>query len=89
MIYQVLINFDDKKNKPLEVADCEDKFNKTTVLELKRKFKEKIAGSPDPENLRVIFGKDPLEDNMTLVFYKIKHLSVLFFILKMPGGGDV
>lgn len=41
----------------------------------------------DPENLRVIFGKDPLEDDMTLVFYKITHLSVLFFVLKMPGGG--
>ncbi|KAI2648689.1 Ubiquitin-60S ribosomal protein L40 [Labeo rohita] len=87
MVLQVLINFNDKKNKPLEVADTQDKFNKTTVLELKNKFKEKIPGAPDPANLRVIFGKDPLEDNMTLVYYKITHLSVLFFVLKMPGGG--
>lgn len=47
MIYQVLINFNDKKNKPLEVADTEEKFNKTTVSDLKKKFREKIApGAP-------------------------------------------
>lgn len=86
MVFQVLINFNDKKNKPLEVADTQDNFNKTTVLQLKQKFKEKIPGAPDPDNVRVIFGKDPLEDGMTLVFYKITHLSVLFFVLKMPGG---
>ncbi|KAL1250933.1 hypothetical protein QQF64_018729 [Cirrhinus molitorella] len=86
MIYQVLINFNDRKNKPLEVADSEDKFNKTTILELKKKFKEKIPGAPNPDDVRVIFGKDPLEDHMTLTFYKIKHLSVLLIVMKMPGG---
>ncbi|KAK9951829.1 hypothetical protein ABG768_017704 [Culter alburnus] len=87
MVYQVLINFNDKKNKPLEVADNETNFNKTTVLDLKKKFKEKIPGAPDPDDVRVIFGKDPLEDHMTLLFYKIKHLSVLLIVMKMPGGG--
>lgn len=46
MVLQVLINFNDKKNKPLEVADTQEKFNKTTVLQLKQKFKEKIPGAP-------------------------------------------
>uniref|UniRef100_A0A673MVF8 Ubiquitin-like domain-containing protein n=1 Tax=Sinocyclocheilus rhinocerous TaxID=307959 RepID=A0A673MVF8_9TELE len=40
----------------------------------------------DPDDLRVIFGQDPLEDDRTLGFYKIKHLSVLLFVVKMPGG---
>ncbi|XDV53614.1 hypothetical protein PO909_022069 [Leuciscus waleckii] len=87
MIYQVLINFHDKNNKPLEVADSAEKFEKTTILELKKKLIEKFCGAPDPDDVRVIYGADPLEDHQTLGFYKIKHLSVLLFVLKMPGGG--
>lgn len=41
----------------------------------------------DPDRLRVVFGTCPLEDHRTLGFYNIKHLSVLFIVLKMPGGG--
>lgn len=56
MIYQVLINFNDKRNKPLEVADSEENFNKTTVLELKKKFKDKIApGAPGRLNSRLFY----------------------------------
>lgn len=58
MIYQVLINFNDKKNKPLEVADDEIKFNKTTVLELKKKFKEKIPGAPGRLNSSYFYTTD-------------------------------
>ncbi len=50
MVVQVLINFNDKKNKPLQVAEDETTFNKTTVLELKKKFKEKIPGAPGKLN---------------------------------------
>uniref|UniRef100_A0A8C1LMZ0 Uncharacterized protein n=1 Tax=Cyprinus carpio TaxID=7962 RepID=A0A8C1LMZ0_CYPCA len=51
MVFQVLINFNDKKNKPLEVADSQEKFNNTTVLELKKKFREKIPGAPGRLNI--------------------------------------
>lgn len=136
MIYQVLVNFNDSKNKPLEVADSLEEFNKTTIRELKEKFREKIPGAPggsleiknkrnylfinsicecrptndfhirvstchlrcssyvinvcllsDLDLLRVIFGRDPLEDHQTLEFYNIKHLSLLLFLMRMPGGG--
>ncbi|ROL41861.1 hypothetical protein DPX16_3489 [Anabarilius grahami] len=87
MIYQVLFNFTDSKNKVLEVADSLEEFNKTTIRELKEKFREKIPGVPDLDLLRVIFGRDPLEDHQTLEFYNIKHLSLLLFLMKIPGGG--
>lgn len=46
MIYQVLFNFTDSKNKVLEVANSLEEFNKTTIRELKEKFREKIPGAP-------------------------------------------
>ncbi|ROL48368.1 hypothetical protein DPX16_4194 [Anabarilius grahami] len=87
MVYQVLVNFNYSKNKVLEVADSLEEFNKTTIRELKEKLKQKIPGAPDLDLLRVIFGRDPLEDHQTLEFYIIKHLSLLLFLMKMPGGG--
>lgn len=42
-----------------------------------------------PDHLRVFFGHDPLEDHLTLKFYKIQHLSVLCFVMKMPTGEGV
>ncbi len=41
----------------------------------------------DPDDVRVIFGTDPLEDDRTLAYYRMKHLSVLIIVMKMPGGG--
>ncbi|XP_067292727.1 uncharacterized protein [Pseudorasbora parva] len=47
-----------------------------------------LALTPDnPNDIRVIFGKDPLEDKKTLESYGIRHLSLLLFVMKMPGGG--
>lgn len=42
MAFQVLVNFHDKRNKPVEVADSLEEFEKTTILELKKKFIEKF-----------------------------------------------
>ncbi|XP_016115531.1 ubiquitin-like [Sinocyclocheilus grahami] len=85
MVFQVLICFN-KNNKPLLVAEDETTFQNTTILDLKKKLKIKIPGAPDPDDVRVIFGKYPLEDNRTLSHYNIKHLSLLLIVLKMPGG---
>ncbi len=41
----------------------------------------------DLDDVRVIFGIHQLEDNHTLAYYKIKHLSVLIIVIRMPGGG--
>ncbi len=46
MVFQVLINFNDKRNKPLCVADTEKEFNNTTIRELKEKFKDKFHEAP-------------------------------------------
>lgn len=46
MVFQVLINFNDKKNKPLDVADSLEEFEKTTISELRKKFTEQIPGAP-------------------------------------------
>ncbi|XP_057185467.1 uncharacterized protein LOC130551667 isoform X2 [Triplophysa rosa] len=89
MNFQVLINFSDKRNKALTVATSEEEFKKTTVLELKKIFCSLCPQSPEPSDIRVVFGRDLLEDNQTLAYYKVKHLSVLFFVLKMPGGGEM
>ncbi len=51
MVFQVLINFNEKKNKPLRVADSEEKFNNTTIRELKEKFKSQISGGPGRLNI--------------------------------------
>ncbi len=51
MVFQVLINFNEKKNKPLRVADSEEEFNNTTVRELKEKFKSQIPGAPGRLNI--------------------------------------
>jgi len=42
MVFQVLINFN-RRNKPLDVADSLEEFEKTTILELKKKFIEKFG----------------------------------------------
>uniref|UniRef100_A0A672L9C6 Ubiquitin-like domain-containing protein n=1 Tax=Sinocyclocheilus grahami TaxID=75366 RepID=A0A672L9C6_SINGR len=89
MVFQVLICFN-KNNKPLLVAEDETTFQNTTILDLKKKLKIKIPGAPgrlNSNDVRVIFGKYPLEDNRTLSHYNIKHLSLLLIVLKMPGGG--
>uniref|UniRef100_A0A671PPL3 Ubiquitin-like domain-containing protein n=1 Tax=Sinocyclocheilus anshuiensis TaxID=1608454 RepID=A0A671PPL3_9TELE len=86
----VLMNFNDKKNKPLLVAEDETNFQKTTILDLKKKFKEKIPGAPGRLNSSYFYILNlnyPLEDNLTISYYKIKHLSVLLIVMKMPGGG--
>ncbi len=41
----------------------------------------------DLDDVRVIFGKDSLEDDHTLAYYKIKHLNVLLIVIRMLGGG--
>ncbi len=51
MVFQVLINFNDKRNKPLRVADSEEEFNNTTVRELKEKFRSKFPEAPGRLNM--------------------------------------
>ncbi|XP_016350220.1 polyubiquitin-B-like [Sinocyclocheilus anshuiensis] len=89
MAFQVLINFDDMKNTPLNIVDSSEEFKKTTVKELKERFRFKIPGAPDPGHLKVFLGNNHLEDHKTLGSYKIQHLSVLIFVMKMPIGKGV
>lgn len=86
MAFKVLVNFDEMKNRSLNISDSSEEFLQTTVRELKEKFRAEVPGAPDPDHLRVFFGNDHLEDDQTLDFYKITHLSVLIFVLKMPIG---
>lgn len=89
MAFKVLVNFDEMKNRSLNISDSSEEFLKTTVRELKEKFRSEVPGTPDPDHLRVFFGNDHLEDEQTLGFYKITHLSVLIFVMKMPIGKGV
>ncbi|KAK9951821.1 hypothetical protein ABG768_017696, partial [Culter alburnus] len=38
------------------------------------------------ERLRVVLENKQLEDDKTFAFYNIEHLSVLTFVMRMPGG---
>jgi len=42
MVFQVLVHFN-RSNKPVDVADSLEEFEKTTILELKKKFIEKFT----------------------------------------------
>jgi len=46
MAFQVLIKSDDRKETPLTVATSNEDFNKTTIKQMKEKFKLEKPGSP-------------------------------------------
>ncbi len=57
MAFQVLINFDDMKNKPLNIAHSSEEFKTTTVKELKEKFRFKVPGAPGRKNINYLLFK--------------------------------
>ncbi|XP_048014024.1 polyubiquitin 9-like [Megalobrama amblycephala] len=88
MVFQVLIQFGSKEEKAIVVAESSEQFNNTTILEIKHKFISSTPGAPGPERLRVVLENKQLEDDKTFAFYNIEHLSVLTFVMRMPGGKD-
>ncbi|GBB96305.1 hypothetical protein RclHR1_02720020 [Rhizophagus clarus] len=57
----------------------------STVLELKRKCKEKMK--VEIEQHRLIFAGKQLEDYQTLGFYKIGNGSTIHLVVRLSGGG--
>lgn len=89
-IYQVMVVGIKGEKKTIDVASSEEDFNKTTILELKKKVAEKLPGQAgdDPSSLRLLYTDKQLEDNDTFLDHQIKDRSTLFMVLRLPGGSQ-
>ncbi|KAL7878214.1 hypothetical protein SRHO_G00048570 [Serrasalmus rhombeus] len=87
MVFQVIIKFFNVR-KHLTVAPTEAQAMGTTVRELKDLVKNIFPEAPGPDMLRIIFPGRQLEDDRTLGFYHINHLSEIFIVPRLPGGGE-
>ena len=75
---QIIIKTIDGKQIPLDVEPND------TIENVKAKIGEKEDILPD--NQRLIFDNEQLEDNRTLADYNIKNESAIFLILRLRGG---
>ncbi|KAL2079333.1 hypothetical protein ACEWY4_025077 [Coilia grayii] len=69
-----------------DMAESEEDFNNTTVLEVKRKICEQEG--IDPSQMRLIFDGKTLEDTNKLSDYGIENNSVIHRVLKFCVGGE-
>ncbi|ROL45556.1 Ubiquitin carboxyl-terminal hydrolase 64E [Anabarilius grahami] len=86
-IYQIMVVGIKGEKKTVDVATSEEEFNKTTILEFKKKVAEKLPGQAgdDPSSLRLLYTDKQLEDNDTFLDHQIKDRSTLFVVLRLPG----
>uniref|UniRef100_A0A4W5JSA7 Ubiquitin-like domain-containing protein n=1 Tax=Hucho hucho TaxID=62062 RepID=A0A4W5JSA7_9TELE len=72
----------DKRKVFIVVINTEDQINRTTVLQLKNTFAEKLSktGSKDPRH------SPKLEDSCLLSCYGIQHHSVSQLVMRLPEG---
>ena len=76
----------------VDVATSESEFKATTVRALKEKIKSQVDPELQPEHIRLLFAGKQLEENQprggtcTLEYYKIKKLSLLSLVMRVPGG---
>lgn len=54
MAFKVLVNFDEMKNRSLNISDSSEEFLQTTVRELKEKFRAEVPGAPGGSNMIVV-----------------------------------
>ncbi|XP_016335147.1 ubiquitin-like [Sinocyclocheilus anshuiensis] len=87
-IYQIIVVGIKGEKKTVDVATSEEEFNKTTILQFKKKVAEKLPGQAggDPSSLRLLYTDKQLEDNDTFLDHQIKDRSTLFMVLRLPGG---
>ncbi|XP_065125885.1 uncharacterized protein [Paramisgurnus dabryanus] len=87
-IYQVTVVGIKGEKKTVDVATSLEEFNKTTVLEFKKKLAEKLPGQAgdDPSSLRLLYTDKQLEDNDKFSDHQIEDHSTLFLVLRLPGG---
>uniref|UniRef100_A0A671PKI3 Ubiquitin-like domain-containing protein n=1 Tax=Sinocyclocheilus anshuiensis TaxID=1608454 RepID=A0A671PKI3_9TELE len=83
---QVRVKINKNTIKILTVASSNEEFKKSTIIDLKRKALSLFPGVNDTGELRVIFGKNELEDDKTFESCNIENLSLLVVVLRMPGG---
>lgn len=86
MVVRIIIRHS-TKNKDITINLSAEKFQRTTVLQLKVEF-EFLEGIPVYQQ-RLIFNKRQLEDDKLLSDYGITDESVILFIYHQPGGGSV
>ncbi|KAL2079332.1 hypothetical protein ACEWY4_025076 [Coilia grayii] len=86
--YQVVVDGVEGRKRTVDVANTEEDFNNTTVLEVKKKLSEKMPGNTDPSELRFIYTTKQLEDTGKLSDYGIKPGSLLMAVLRLHGGHD-
>uniref|UniRef100_A0A672K2U7 Zgc:194655 n=1 Tax=Sinocyclocheilus grahami TaxID=75366 RepID=A0A672K2U7_SINGR len=79
-IYQIIVVGIKGEKKTVDVATSEEEFNKTTILQFKKKVAEKLPGQAG--NIKY----KQLEDNDTFLDHQIKDRSTLFMVLRLPGG---
>ncbi|KAK2913505.1 hypothetical protein Q8A67_001904 [Cirrhinus molitorella] len=87
-IFQIIVVGIKGEKKTVDVATSEEEFNKTTILEFKKKVAEKLPGQAgnDLSSLRLLYTDKQLEDNDTFLDHQIKDRSTLFMVLRLPGG---
>ena len=66
------------------VIECD---TSDTVEHIKLKIQDKLGIPPD--NQRIIYAKKDLEDDRTLLDYNIQDNAILYFLLRLRGGGGL
>ena len=76
----------------VDVAMTESEFNDTTIRSLKEKIKSQVYPDLEPEHMRLLIAGKQLEEKQpkggasTLKHYRIKKLSLLLLVMRLPGG---
>ena len=70
----------------LDFGTNEDKFQKTTIKEIKEKLIREQALPLETENIRLIFAGRQLNDDETVSSCDINNKSTLMSVTRVPGG---
>ncbi|XP_068584456.1 uncharacterized protein [Cebidichthys violaceus] len=73
----------------IDLCDTVEQFKSITVLQLKEKINERLNYSHIPDQQRLIYAGNQLEDNRTLSECGISNKSTIDLVIRCRGGGVV